>query len=256
MTKDNLSGKVTTQICLEIPDKTNPFICAEQFLAGYNTLSLATSSTFVDVLLLLFNLELPSEADRHLLETLMIGLINPGPRHPATKAAMASGLSKTNAEHILPIAASTIGGERGGAKEVFYAHHFIKNHLDEDVQNLVCTRLHDSAERFAPGFGTHYGNRDSYIESLSLTIQKHCKTGKHFDWVMALTSCLHEQNSGLLDVGLAAAIFCDLGIKDRESIGLYQFIRLPGMLAHGLEQTRRPVSDVPLLEDENYVYTP
>ena len=131
MTTDNLSGKVNTQICLEIPDNTNPFICSEQYLAGYNTLSLAKSSYFVDVLLLLFNLDLPLKHEKHLLETLMIGLINPGPRHPATKAAIAAGLSKTNPEHILPIAASTIGGERGGAKEVFLSHQFIKQHLNE-----------------------------------------------------------------------------------------------------------------------------
>lgn len=248
--------KVNTNICLEQAKDDNPFVCSKQFLAGYNTLELAKSRSFTEVLFLLFNLDLPNTAEKKVLEMLMVGLINPGPRHPATKAAIAAGLSKANPEHILPIATSTIGGERGGAKEVLAAHKFIRAHIHKDAERVTSENEQSTESRFAPGFGHYFGDIDEYIQSLARQIQTEGQIGAHTQWAMQLNHALKEANMGILDVGLAAAIFCDLGIGERESVALYQFMRAPGMIAHGLEQTHRPVTDVPLLEDEHYVYSP
>ena len=258
MSKNNEFGfsKTTkTNICLEESVADNPYVCEKQYLSGYNTLDLVTQKGFVDVLLLLFKLELPDPDDRKLLESLMIGMINPGPRHPATKAAMSVGISKANAEHILPISLSVVGGARGGAGEVSQAYSYIKDNSLNDIETLSPVYDLDTEDRFAPGFGRTFGQNDAYVTSLANTLRENCKTGDYFNWSMELSERLSSNSAGILDIGLAAAVFCDLDLGVRESAALYQFLRAPGLLAHGLEQTHRPINDIPLLEDSHYVYS-
>lgn len=252
--KFGFSGSAKTKICLEQASDTNPYICTKQYLSGYDTLDLASNVSFIDVLLLLFKLELPSKEERQLLEVLMIGLINAGPRHPASRAAMSAGISKANTEHILPISLTVLGGSQGGAIEVGEAYKFIQSNQNQEVDDLVKQSSDIEGDRFAPGFGKIYGEKDLFIQSLGNLIQTKFQTGKCFNWAIKLSEKLSANNSGLLDVGLAAAVFCDLRIGHRESIALYQFVRAPGLIAHGLEQTHRPINDIPLLEDSNYVY--
>lgn len=252
--KFGYSSRPKTNICLEQADPNNPYVCQKQFLAGYDTIELATRKSFIDVLLLLLKLELPSDEEKGLLESLMIGLINPGPRHPASKAAMSAGISKANPEHILPISLTVIGGSLAGAQEVANAYRFISNNAGSDIKNVEAVMDLDKENRFAPGFGRHFGQPDPYIKSLARALQEQRKTGKHFNWSIQLAERLEKQQAGMLDVGLAAAIFCDLSIGERESIALYQFMRSPGLMAHGLEQSHRPISDIPLVEDDQYVY--
>lgn len=245
--------RVSTRICLEDPTPNNPYICQTQYLAGYNTLDLVEKSSFVDVLLLLLQLELPNQKQKQLLENLMIGLINPGPRHPATKAVMAASISKTNPEHILPTSLSVIGGKRGGAAEVIESYRFLQQHAEQPITDISAVSSLEDTQRFAPGFGRHFGDYDHYILALAEKLMALNGESQYLSLAVNLGKHLHEQSAGLLDVGLAAAVMCDLNIGARESGVLYQFLRAPGLFAHGLEQTHLPINAIPLLEDEHYV---
>lgn len=247
------ADRVSTRICFEHPSPDNPYICQQQYLAGYNTLDLVEKSSFIEVLLLLLQLELPDQKHKQLLEHLMIGLINPGPRHPATKAVMAASISKTNAEHILPVSLSVIGGKRGGAAEVSASHQFLCQNVDRTITAVSPSSSLEETQRFAPGFGRHFGGCDHYIHALAEKLMALNVESKYLLFAISLGKHLHSQSAGLLDVGLAAAVMCDLGIGARESLVLYQFMRAPGLLAHGLEQTHRPINAIPLVEDEHYV---
>ena len=55
---------------------------------------------------------------------------------------------------------------------------------------------------------------------------------------------------GILDTGLIAAVAVSLGIGKRESIGLYQIARAPGIFAQGIEQSHKPITAIPMLSDE------
>ena len=61
---------------------------------------------------------------------------------------------------------------------------------------------------------------------------------------------------GWLKTGIAAAVFCELGIGARESVGLFQLICAPGIFAHGVEQTHKPITAIPMLADEQHIYKP
>lgn len=260
------SGKSQTNILLEVPSENNPFISKKNYLHGYDLSELIHKKSFVDTLLLLFSGELPEQYKTDLLNRLMIALINLGPRHPAVKAAMVAGVSKTNTEHLLPIGLSVLGGHSNGANEVASSVSFILSNISENpkivAQNLLKEyQLNNEQGEFhlCAGFGNQYGSIDELVQTLSedvfspLTFDNTINT-PYMDWVVEFNKILNANGLGLLKTGLAATVFCELGIPPRESIGLYQLLCAPGIFAHGVEQTHKPITAMPMLTDEQHIY--
>lgn len=98
-----------------MPSPDNPYIAEHCRCRGYDLFELVQKRSFVDIIYLLLRGELPTKDQAQLFETLLVALINPGPRHPATRAAMNAGVGKTNTAHILPIALPVLGGDHLGA---------------------------------------------------------------------------------------------------------------------------------------------
>lgn len=259
------ANKAQTSIYLEQPSSVNPYVANSNFLHGYDVVELMQKKSFVSVLLLLFTGELPDKQSVVLLERLMIALINLGPRHPAVKASMVAGVSKANVEHLLPIGLSVLGGESNGAKEVEKSMLFLQEHVDqpfEKVLEKLSLSIPDNMHgefHVSPGFGNQYGSVDEFaikiVESL-VHDKPELYTFKYIAWAQHFAESLAQYNMGWLKTGIAAAVFCELGIGARESIGLYQLICAPGVFAQGVEQTHKPITAIPMLSDEQHVYTP
>jgi citrate synthase len=259
------ANKAQTDIYLEQASSVNPYIAENNFLHGYDVLELMQKKSFVSVLLLLFTGELPETHKVTLLERLMVALINLGPRHPAVKASMVAGVSKANIEHLLPIGLSVLGGESNGAKEVEKSMLFLQKHLEQPIEKVIDELSLNSPEsnvgefHVCPGFGNQYGSVDEFaikiVESLIPDDIEH-REFKYITWAKSFADLLGQHNMGWLKTGIAAAVFCELGIGARESVGLFQLICAPGVFAHGAEQTHKPITAIPMLSDEQHVYKP
>lgn len=254
--KLGFSKTIKSRICQEIPSDTNPYIANERLISGYNIEELANKISLIDSIYLLFKGELPNEINSKLLNNLFISLINLGPRHPAIRASMTAGISKTKAEHLLPIGLMTLGGDKGGASEVESSYVFIQNSLDKNPC-LVATQLignhTDLHSHIAPGFGSTYGDIDPILTRIATQLANIKPESLIFKWCLQFINEIAKYNAGWLVSGLAAAVFLELEMGKRESVGLFQLACAPGLLAHAMEQTHRPITDMPLLEDENYV---
>jgi len=248
--------KPQTKICLETPSKNNKYVTENLHLFGYDINELAKQRSFVETLFLMFKGELPTnKKDKLLFETLMIYLSLPSPRHPGSQAAMNSGICKTNAEHILPIALMAIGGKQSGALEVERSWYFIKDNVNKPVAEVVklyINQCHEKGTHLFPGFGQHFGAIDPFSFQVFKRLFEIKPESELLQWVSELLVELETFNVGILDVGLAAVISYELTFGARESVGLYQLLRAPGLLAYGMEQTHNPVSAIPLLEDSQY----
>lgn len=252
--------KTASRIWREIPSEDNPFIARECHCHGYDLAELAIKRSFGDVFYLLFRGELPSKAQSELLETLMIALINPGPRHPATRAAMNAGVSKADPAHVLPIGLMILGGEHLGAGEVEPAMRFLRKHLRSDPEataRSLIDAIADTASRadihIAPGFGNRYGGIDVMPRRLAKILLALPGAGEAMHWADTFSMALGERGMGWLNTGLAAAVFADLGFAPRQGAGLFQLLNAPGILAHGIELFNKPLTSMPFPRDENYV---
>lgn len=259
------AGKAQTSIYLEQASSVNPYIAENNFLHGYDVVELMQKKSFVSVLLLLFTGELPEKENVVLLEKLMIALINLGPRHPAVKASMVAGVSKANVEHLLPIGLSVLGGESNGAKEVEKSMLFLQKHVNQPIEKVLAELSLNIPENklgefhISPGFGNQYGAVDEFaIKIVKSLFPEHSELHKYkyIEWAQHFSESLAQYNMGWLKTGIAAAVFCELGIGARESVGLFQLICAPGVFAHGVEQTHKPITAIPMLSDEQHVYQP
>jgi citrate synthase len=154
--------RTSTKIYLEQPSDDNPYIASAAFCHGYDVSELMAKRSFTDVFYLMFRGELPTPAEVQILQQLMIALINPGPRHPATRAAMNAGIGKTDPAHILPIGAALLGGEHHGGGAVEEAMRFLRRQQNTDA--AICAAAQVESSTPIPGFGAYYGGVDA-IES-------------------------------------------------------------------------------------------
>jgi len=242
-----------TQLWQEIPDPSNPFITQRHLCSGYDVLQLVEHTSFSDTLYLLFRCELPQPEQSRLLERLMIGLINPGIRHPAVRAAIAAGVGKTCVEHVLPIGTIQI------PSAMKFLHHNFETPAVE-VFNRISVSQQDAAETVnltsfsdTPGFGSRFGGRDSYLDALAELLDRyHGDRSPRLRWGIEFSRLLNSANAGWLVSGLVAAVLGDLGFLPKQAAALYQIIISPGIAAHGVEFSAKPRTAWPFVKDENY----
>ena len=254
--KESFVERTETRIWHEKPSNENPYIAEDCSCHGYDILELAKKRSFVDVIYLIFRGELPSKENANVLEHLMIALINPGPRHPATRAAMNAGVGKTDPAHILPIGLTIMGGEYNAAGEVEPAMRFLRENRNKSVEIVaeeILKKTCDKDINLTPGFGSHFGSME--IMPQKFVNQLLQLSGDHttLKWGNDFVKKMSENNTGWLTTGLAAAVFTDLGFQPRLSTGLYQLLSAPGLLAHGMELANKPITAMPFISDENYV---
>lgn len=253
---DRFASRPPTRIWLEQPDPRNPYLAERSYCHGYEIEQLMSGRSFVEVFYLLFRGELPEREQARLLERLMIGLIDPGPRHPATRAAMNAGIGRTRRAHILPIALAVQGGEHLGGDEVEAAMRFLSANLDADPVSVRAAnpdRDEEGDRRAFPGFGSRYGGIDPMARRLAAHLAALPGAGRHLAWGVAAADRLREEGMGWLMPGVAAAALCDLGFPHRAGAGLFQLFAAPGLYAHGLEMADQPITAMPFLDAEHYV---
>ena len=256
--EEQFTSRTVTRIWQEEPLPENSYLAEKCRCHGYDILELTKKRSFVDVLFLLFQGELPGRNQAESLEKLMIALINPGPRHPATRAAMNAAVGKSNPAHILPAGLAVLSGTHLGGEEVSAAMHFLRKNYKKNASDLAdeflsLSRPNESDWHVAPGFGSRFGGIDPIPQQLADLLGVLPAAGNAIKWGKDFVAAITPQEMGWLDTGLAAAVFCDLGFHHRAGAGLFQLLRAPGILAHGLELANKPQTAMPFLDEEHYV---
>ncbi len=250
--------RTATRLWQELPAADNAYITAQSRCHGYDLMQLMQKRSFVDVLYLLFRGELPTADEASLLEALMVAFINPGPRHPATRAAMNAGIGKTDPGLILPIALTTLSGKHNGAGSLEEGMRFLRQQQRKPAQDTarqLLTTIEWPAEgdcNIAPGFGSHYSGIDNMSQQIAGHLLQMPAAGTALSWGQQFARALAEEGMGWLTTGIVAAVLTDLGFQPRAAAGIYQIISAPGLFAHGVELANKPMTAMPFIADEDY----
>ncbi len=256
---EQFAENIATKICLETPSKENPYLAEESHYHGYNLIELMARRRFVDVLYLLFRSELPTPQESEILEQLMIGLISPGPRHPATRAAILAGGGKTDTSHLLPISLTTLSGEHLGAASIEPAMRFLRKNRRKPPHEVAEQLISSSSPpaqgdwHIAPGFGSRFNGIDPMPRKIAQQLIRLEGADETLKWADQFAQSLAPYNQGWLTTGVAAAVLTDLGFPPRAGAGLFQLFSAPGLLAHAVEFASKPISAMPFPKDEDYV---
>ena len=226
---DKFVARPVTRIWREQATEENPYVAEKCACHGYDILELASKRSYIDVLFLLFRGELPTAEQEQLLQRLMIAFINPGPRHPATRAAMNAGVSRTDAGHILPIALCLLS-----ATDVEDSIRFLRKHQRRAATELA-TELYANADNrpaegdwcIAPGFGSSYDSIDPMAQHTADMLLESAGSKPVLEWGNTFSRALNDYGMGWLPTGVVAAVLAELGFQPRAGIGFYQILSAP-----------------------------
>jgi citrate synthase len=249
---DVFANKIETKITDEQSPEHNPYHVNKQLIHGYDHLDLLENCNFADVIYLLLRGNLPSEKDSLLFNKLAVALINPGPRHPATQASITAGVGKTDTVNILPIALGIYGGTFDGAGDMGNTIRFFR----KASKKPVAESEEDALNKKIPSITQHYGDADTYAHILLERLKPYAIEGNVFSWLTQLQALISPKNIGVTKTSIAAAIFADLGFQPRQGGALMQLLAAPGLLAHGLEFSNKPVTAMLFEPDETYHIEP
>jgi citrate synthase len=225
--------KIYSNFWEECAEENDPFALKTAYCSGYDVYEdILKHASWVEYLYLLLKKEKPTKQAAILLEKLAILAANPGPRDPSVHAGMCSGAVGSPAASAMMAALGVGAGQSSGAREVF---NFMKFLEGKDFKSEVADVWPEHEEQ--PGFNQHgVSCPQSVVESLKYL----SPFGEKLSWLHHERAALEEQfNAPLSMVAVISAGFVDLGLSPEQGEILYLFLRLPGVMAHSLEQKKR-----------------
>jgi citrate synthase len=180
--------------------------------------------------------ELPSKEEVRVLDLLFSCVINPGPKHHATQAAMTAAVTHTPVGNSLLAGLTVLEGRYQGALEIEQAMHFLdelarrEGTVDQQILTKILSKYSD-----IPGFSRLDRTQEKRVLSMLKQVEEHMSGSEHRHLQAAPLVASHKEVQ-LTSIGLFAAGLGDLGYTPRQGHGLYMIAAAPGILAHLLEQ--------------------
>ena len=234
---------------------------------GYRLDELTGRLSFGEAVYLLLSGEVPSASVGRLMDALLVSSIDHGATPPSTLAAR--NVATTGAPIRTAAAAGLLafGSPLGGGGAIRACLSF----LDEGLALVgewvshddAARRLVDQAreqDRIPPGFGHRFHTRDPRAARLLQMALELDLDGPHVQFIRAVERVLAErhddassQPAQVNEDGAIAAICGDLGFDADTASAVFMISRLPGIVAHALEEQRRqrPMRSI---DPTDYVY--
>ncbi len=209
----------------------------ELFIRGIAHSKLIQEHTFTEVSFFLLSGRLPDQSEQKLFDILLASCVEHGIEAPSDFVPRVSA-SVGNSLHVAAAAGLlAIGDWHGGAAEELARLLYSKADAATIVKNVL------AAQKRVPGFGhALYKDKDPRAEAL---LQKAEELGVAHAYIKKVRELEHEleaQSGKHLPLnidGALAACMCELGLDWRLGRALFGFARMPGMLAHALEEVLR-----------------
>lgn len=231
---------------------------------GYPLDEMMGRLSFGEAIYLLLVGELPTAGIGKLVEAMLVSFIDHGPTPPSTLAAR--NVATTGATLRGCVAAGVLGFGRFFGGDIQATMEMLDQGLAQVRQGKG---FKESAEEvlkhyrelgsLPPGFGHRIHTFDPRAARLFQMAMELELDGEHVRFIRAMEMALHqrpsraEQDAPVNIDGAIAAVCGDLGIKAEVADGLFMISRIPGIIAHALEEHER---NEPLrrIDPKDFVY--
>ena len=235
---------------------------------GYPLDELMGRVSFAEVVYLVLSGELPSAAVGRLMEALLVSSIDHGATPPSTLAAC--NVATTGAPLRAAVAAGVLafGSPLGGGGTIEACCRFLDDGLvlvgewvsfDDAARQLVA-QLTAEGKTPPPGFGHRFHTRDPRAARLLQMALELELEGAHIQFIRAVERVLAERDPGsqerplpINEDGAIAAICGDLGLDSETASVLFMISRVPGIVAHAVEEQHRQ-QPMRLIDPSRHVY--
>lgn len=224
-----------------------------EIIRGQELGNLVNNHSFVETIYLLLKGEMPTKNQARMLDAILTSVIDHGPAVASALAARISASAK-NTLHS-SVAAGLLGlGDRHGVV-IEPAMKFFSEHIDE-VDLLGLLQKMKEQKKYAPGFGHKIFEVDPRTERLFSIAKETSIYGKYCAYAQKVEETLNSISSKKLPLnadGAIAAILCDMGFDSRVGNGIFVIARVPGLIAHIVEEIKND-EGIRRLEPEDIEY--
>lgn len=248
---------ITSDFWQEIAHPKDPFLANRMLCRGYDVFQqMLGRADLTDYLCLLLFGDKPTPRQKALINHLAIILGNPGPRDPSVRAAMTAAAGGSSPVSCLIAALACGSGNLGGSHEIqlivdnMYQHERSINswqgYLEQDfpIVSSLDQDVYTSIEHPPGFFDAHETSSDTVHQALASLSE--IEDTHQLRWVKEnFTPLTQAARCGMQMSFVAGAAFYDLKMTAEQSEFVYLLLRLPGALAHALEQRARGWRDYP-----------
>jgi citrate synthase len=216
---------------------------------GHDVLDLMQRSTFTDLIFLLHHDRLPSDAERRVIDAILIGSADHGAGAPSCAAArLAASGNRQSLSAAVAAGVLTIGDEHGGAGAgcmELIAAGLERTRRDSISIDEAAGQMVDEAKAAGtrlPGFGHRvHSTIDPRVAVLFRLAEDGGLTGDGIRFARALEAALRDRVKPIpLNIdGALAAILHDLGLPPHVGALLFIVGRVAGLSAEVLEEYTR-----------------
>jgi succinyl-CoA synthetase alpha subunit len=214
---------------------------------GYDIAELMGRVSFGAAVYLALNGELPSPAIARLMDAILVSSIDHGATPPSALAART--VASTGASLTAAVAAGvmSINRHHGGAIEdcarqlKAIADRATRESVSlEEAANRTIAAMSEAGERMA-GFGHRLHTKDPRTARLFELAREAGVNGVHMQAARAVEKAFADAKKALpINVdGAIGAILADLGMNPKAFNGIFMIARMPGLIAHVLEEQTR-----------------
>ncbi len=224
-----------------------------EIIRGHELGDLMINNGFVQTIYLLLKGQLPNETQAKMFDAILSSVVDHGPAVASALNARISASAK-NPLHA-SVAAGLLGlGERHGVV-IEPAMKFFFDHKDEtDVLGLL--KNMKEQKKYAPGFGHKIFEVDPRTQRLFAIAKETGIYGGYCEFAQKVEDTLNSFSSKKLPLnadGAIAAILCDMGFDARVGNGVFVIARVPGLVAHVIEEIQND-EGIRRLEPEDIEY--
>ena len=213
---------------------------------GYPLQDLIGNVSFADSIYLVLKGSLPSAPESKMMNAMLTACVDHGIAPPSVVAARTVFSGGNSLNSAVAAGALTLGDFHGGAIEqcMKLFEELLGDGKVADVQKLAKDKVTEmrAAKRRFPGFGHKLYKRDPRTVRMLELAQEYEFGGTYIDFAVAVQDAL-EENMGRdmpLNVdGVIAAILCDMGFDWKVGKGFFIIARIPGVVAHIVEEWSR-----------------
>lgn len=209
----------------------------KESIRGKKFENLMREHTFTEVIYLILKGELPSEIHRKMFDAILVSVIDHG---AGTASAMNARISASarNPMHA-SVAAGLLGlGERHGTVIEQAMKFFYANEGNEDIGFIL--KEMKAKKEFVMGYGHKiFKDKDPRTHVLLSVAKEFGLYGEYCAFAEQMVTELGAISSGLLPLnadGAIAAILCDMGFDEKIGNGIFVISRVPGLVAHIVEE--------------------
>ncbi len=224
-----------------------------EVIRGHQLGELVHNHSFVETIYLLLKGELPTQEQARIFDAIFTSVIDHGPAVASALCARVSASAK-NPLHA-SVAAGLLGlGDRHGVV-IEPAMQFFYDHMEKsDLSGLLADMKVE--KKYVPGFGHKIFEVDPRTEILFAIAKETGIYGRYCTFAKNIEETLNSTASKKLPLnadGAIAAILCDMGFDARVGNGIFVIARVPGLVAHVIEEVSND-EGIRRLEPEDIEY--